>query len=156
MRSLTRLFFCILGVAIISVTAIAWAEVTPTEFNSIVFNDGKYDGKFPSSADLVVRAVREIEPKATFGFREGNLLVGLPGTKLSVKHDSDCPVNSQFSLAQEAIAANHKELVKLTLTAWTQARHKGFERAELDRYNETETHAEVVLKVPKAGNSIQR
>ena len=135
----------------------AWAK--ETELKQIVFQGGQnYDGKdLPSSVDPILKAIKEVDSKATFGFSEGSLLVGLPGVtgKLSVKHDSDCPVNSQFSLA-DAIAANQKELVKPTLIAWTRIRHPGFEKAELDRYNETENSAEVVLKAPKAGNIIQR
>lgn len=147
MRSLKVLLVCIFMMALFG--AIAQA----TEMKTIVFDGKTYDGKgIPSSVDHVLKAIKAEVPKATFGFKDGSLLVGLPDEtgELKLTHNSDCPVNSSFGLEQTtSIAA--KKLVKPVTVAWTQVRHPKFgkDESELERYNQTEGSVEVVLRGPK-------
>lgn len=136
------LLFCVNGVH-------KAAELSSANVTQVVFKGGAtYKDQVPDSFGLIADAITKNHPSATFKIEGQRLLVGVKANGiLTVTWRSDCPVNSQFGVESENPVLA-KAVLKQTLVAWTQARHPHL-KGDVERYNETATTAEVILKPQK-------
>jgi hypothetical protein len=147
-RILTLVSLALFGFFFVST---ALAEELVTDVSVINFNNGAtYEGMtVPEKIQPVAVAIKETFPDATFGAKDGVLFVGLKldttkGEVGSVSWKSDCPVNSMFTYPADLVLADD---LRPILVAWTRARHShlGLEKSEVNRYSQSNGHAEVVL-----------
>ncbi len=139
---------CLLAVALcgsLCNTAMAAGEAPEIKVTTISFENGaNFDGQIPAAMKPVTDAIAKVYPQATFGLEKDILRVGLKikdipaGKIVSLKATGfDCPVNSSFEF-QESAELAIADVIRPTLVAWTQVRHKhrGLESAKVDRYTE--------------------